>query len=131
MNKKRCRNCGGKFDPKKHIVNQKYCSKEKCQRARIKKWVKHRKHDKNYKAYRKEIQDKWKSNNPDYWKRYKKHALEKPKVLKVATDEINLERPTLKILVEKNVLVNLQKMKTISCNCRLILTHEKAIKTNV
>ena len=123
MNKKRCLNCGGNFFPNKHIVNQKYCSKKRCQKARIKKWVERHKHDKKYKTNRREIQSRWRNSNPEYYKKYKKNVSKKTGVLKAYT-----EKPTLKLLVGKNVLVNLQKVKIVDCNCKLILTREKVIK---
>jgi len=123
MNKKRCLNCGCKFHPQKHIVNQRYCSKKRCQLSRIKKWVEHHKHNKKYKANRNEIQSRWRSNNPEYYKKYRKNISKKTEVLKTTT-----EKPTLKFLIGKNVFADLQKAKIVDCSCRLVLTRGKEIK---
>jgi hypothetical protein len=109
-------NCGCKFYPQKHVINQKYCSKPICQTARKVNWMRHKlKRDKSYKAYRKEIQSKWKANNPCYWAQYKKIFAEKTKPRKEKSYKI-------KISVRKNILANLAKTGVINCNCQLVLT---------
>jgi hypothetical protein len=123
MNKKRCLNCGGKFSPNKHIVNQRYCSKKRCQKARVKKWVERHKHNKTYKANRREIHSRWRSNNPEYYKKYTKNVSKK-----IRTPKTDTEKPILKLLVGENILTNLQKAKIVDCNCRLILICGKTIK---
>ncbi|MEI8055027.1 MAG: hypothetical protein WCH10_03390 [bacterium] len=112
---RRCANCGNKFYPQKHVLNQRYCSKKKCQSARKTDWIRHKlKYDKDYKTYRQEIQNKWKSNNPGYWAKYKKDFAEIKPPNEAKTHII-------KILIEKNTLNDLSKTKVINCNCQLVL----------
>lgn len=130
-NKKRCPHCGCKFHPQKHIVNQKYCSKQNCQRARKNAWTCLKlKRDRDYETNKKEAQYKWKINNSDYWARYKRNykkniAVGRPNKERAKQKEkINKSRfkkPALKILLRKNALIDLHKAKTINCDCRLIL----------
>ena len=122
MNKKRCLNCGCKFSPKKHITHQEYCAKKSCQSERMKAWRKYKlKHDKNYKAYRKAIQDKWRTNNPDYWMHYKKSFAKKIKTGEKNTRKVEAKKPSIKILLGKDILLNLRKIGVINCNCELVL----------
>ncbi|MEI8054939.1 MAG: hypothetical protein WCH10_02940 [bacterium] len=126
MSKRRCVNCKCKFHHQNHIVNQRYCSKKECQNARKGKWARHKlKHDKSYQNYRKEVQNKWKAKNPQYWARYKEDIIEKAKnnkeIIREKTSKIKSKKPILKILVEKNTLANLHKMRVINCGCKLIL----------
>jgi hypothetical protein len=122
MNKKRCLNCGRRFYPYKHIKNQRYCSNKECQSIRVKNWIKYKlKHNKNYRAYRKIIQDKWKANNPNYWLRYKELA-EKIKTLKGESEKTKSKKPILKILIKRDTLATLPKMGIINCNCKLVLS---------
>ncbi len=129
MNKKRCANCNCSFSPKKHIVNQLYCTKKRCQNARRNKWMSHKlKYDKDYKANKKESQYKWKTNNPNYWAHYKKSTLgnkglDKEKIQQEGKiNKSELKKPILKISVARCVLVDLYKTKKINCNCNLVLT---------
>lgn len=116
MNKKRCLNCGCKFSPKKHIVNQKYCAKKICQAARRRKWEQlKRKYNKTYRIHRKEMHNKWKIKNPRYWERYKKSFTKETKPSKEQSHKI-------KILIKKGILAKLSKMEEINCRCRVVLT---------
>ena len=122
MKRKTCINCDCRFYTKRHILNQRYCSKPACQNARMTSWRKHKlKHDTNYKAYRKAVQNKWRSNNPDYWVRYKRSIPEKIRANKKNICKEEVPKTSLKILLEKDILLNLRKMKVINCNCELIL----------
>lgn len=130
MNMKRCVNCNTRFYPQKHIINQRYCSKPECQSARKREWARCKfKYNKNYKAYRNEIQNKWKNNNLHYWKHYRtnKNLVLKTKTSKKTpkANNVKSEKLMLKISLAKSVLYNLRKMKAINCNCRLIFMTEK------
>ncbi len=115
MKSKRCLNCNCKFYPQKHILNQKYCANKKCQNARRKKWIKYKlKHDKEYKTYRQEIQNKWKAKNLCYWTERKKN-------LTTQANTLQEENRKIKILVEKDTLADLSKMGVINCHCQLII----------
>ncbi len=122
MKRTTCIGCGCRFYPEKHILNQRYCSRPACQNARRKTWRKYKlKHDPSYKAYRKVIQNKWKINNPDYWVRYKRSVPEKIRANENTICKAEALRTSLKILLEKDILLNLRKMKVIHCNCKLVL----------
>jgi hypothetical protein len=114
MNRRKCKNCGGMFSPYKHIKNQRYCSKKKCQRARDNIWRYLKlKYDKDYMTNKKKSQRNWVSKHPDYWVLYKKYLKGKKRLPK---------KFMVKILVKKGILTNLRKEKSTNCNCRLVLT---------
>jgi hypothetical protein len=116
MSRKHCVSCGDKLYPPKNISNQRYCSKKACQRSRNNKWAQlKRRNDKDYRIYRKEIQNKWKSKNPDYWIQRRGRLANK-----IAPPEEKSQR--IKILIEKNVLADLVKTGEIHCTCQVILT---------
>ena len=73
MNRKRCANCGYELNSPKHILNQRYCAKEACQKARKR---------------------KWKAENPYYWIRYRQNKI-KPHELKNRRIKILLEKSAL------------------------------------
>jgi len=77
MNINNCINCNCKLYLKKHISNQKYCSKIECQNARRAEWKRRKlKREQDYKSSQKTYWNKWNVNNPDYWKHYrKKHPI--------------------------------------------------------
>lgn len=115
--KKRCINCGCKFYPHKHIAVQKYCSKKWCQDTRKANWRKNKlKHDKKYRFNKKEAQNKWKINNPDYWKKYRAN------ILGEKLDVIKIRNPVLKISLPKNILANLHKFGSTKGNYRVVFT---------
>lgn len=88
----------------------------------MKVWRKYKlKHDKNYKAYRKAIQNKWKTNNPDYWIRYKKNLAIKIKAGEKSNRKVKAKKIGIKILLEKDILPSLRKTGVINCNCNLVL----------
>ena len=115
MNRKRCANCSERFSPQKHILNQRYCSKKECQKARRRKWEQSRlRNDKDYRTYRKESFKKWRAKNPDYRLRYKQNLADAGKLGKERHRKI-------KILIEEDVLANLTKNGEINCICRIVL----------
>ena len=128
MHSKYCLNCGRKFYPKKHIANQKYCSRKECQSVRKKEWTNLKlKNDIDYKTNKKEAQRRWRMDNPEYWKRYKKKMVAD---MEVDRDEKLQEEcavgdkdknPILKIFLEKSMLDDLKKEREIDCDCKLIL----------
>ena len=128
MNKKHCVNCSCKLYPNRHIVNQRYCSRRQCQNTRRREWMRRKlRHDEDYKANQKEAQHKWKTNNPDYWVRYKKNTPagnginKRTAKQKEKSNKLAFKKPILKILLTKRALVNLRKIKSINYDCRIIL----------
>ena len=72
MKKKRCKHCGCLFVQSSRHPNQKYCTKEKCQKARKAKWQRDKlANDGAYRQNQKDCRDQWLQNNPDYWKNYR------------------------------------------------------------
>lgn len=74
MKTRRCKNikCRCLFEVKPRNPDQKYCSREECQKAR--KAERQRRMMANDKEYRKDQEDckeKWKTENPDYSKKYR------------------------------------------------------------
>lgn len=71
-----CLHCGTMFTPRNK--KQCYCSRTKCQRARKAAWQRIKlRGDPDYRAAKKLSQQKWASNNPLYWKAYRKRNPEK------------------------------------------------------
>ena len=65
-----CLHCGVFFVPLNK--KQKYCSQEKCQKARRAAWQSHKlKTDPEYRAGQKTSNENWLKNNPGYWSRYR------------------------------------------------------------
>ena len=119
---KRCLNCGLRFRPYAHILNQQYCSKKKCQSARKVNWIRHKlKHDKDYRNYKREIQKKWRSNHRDYWIKHKKSPVEIRHNIEITKPSKEKEYK-IKILIEKNAIPLLLKSGKINCVCQLVLT---------
>ena len=57
-NMRRCQNCGCLFEVCNKVKKHEYCNKEKCQRARKRKWQKQKiKNDKTYRKDQKEAQE--------------------------------------------------------------------------
>ena len=54
-------------------LNQKYCNRADCQRARKREWQrKKRATDSDYRQNQKDCQKRWLENHPDYWRAYRK-----------------------------------------------------------
>ena len=54
-------------------INQKYCNRADCQRARKREWQrKKRASDSDYRQNQKDCQKRWLENHPDYWRVYRK-----------------------------------------------------------
>ncbi len=113
--RRRCVNCGCKFYHMRHILNQRYCSKKACQRARKAAWTRDKlRCDEDYRANKKAAQLKWKTNNSEY--RYKKNIASSKK------------KPILKIVMGRKAIADLCKTKIINCDCCLVLTSQKNLQ---
>ena len=72
--RKRCqhKDCGVLFIPCPQVPTQTYCSRKVCQRARKKEWNRKKfATDPDYREARQAAQQKFKGNNPNYWKEYR------------------------------------------------------------
>ena len=67
-----CAACDEPFTAKKHVPDQRFCSKPACQRERRRRWQRQKlKDDLDYRANQAAAQKRWRENNPDYWRRYR------------------------------------------------------------
>ena len=54
------------------VKNQRYCGDKRCQQARKTKWEREKlQADPYYRINKKECQERWKQQNPGYWKMYR------------------------------------------------------------
>ena len=73
VKKRRCRACGGLFEPCRKVKNQRYCSAPSCQKERKRRWQnKKRAEDPAYRANQRDAHKRWQANNPHYWRDYRK-----------------------------------------------------------
>src|SRR5580765_5178485 len=72
MVERRCRYCERIFQPSKYQLGQSVCSERECQRRRRADY--HRQKiaaDPEYRLVCRDSPQKWRSRNPDYWRRYR------------------------------------------------------------
>jgi hypothetical protein len=72
MSERRCRYCQQNFQPSKYQPGQLVCSRSECQRRRRADY--HRQKiaaDQDYRQVCRDSPQKWRSRNPDYWRRYR------------------------------------------------------------
>lgn len=69
----KCKNCRRVIQkPNPIIENQDYCRRKACQRARKRKWQRHKMAtDDDYRQNQKGCRDQWLQNNPDYYQNYR------------------------------------------------------------
>lgn len=71
--KRRCSHCKCLFLPCSKVKKHDYCSKKGCQLARKRNWQKSRlQSDPTYREDQRSAQKDWRSNTPDYWKKYRR-----------------------------------------------------------
>jgi len=70
--KKRCVHCHRLFIANPRIKNQKYCSREICQRTRKSRWQRRKMAtDADYRQNQKDSRQAWQMQHPDYWQQYR------------------------------------------------------------
>ena len=70
---KACLSCGQLFKPHPSVRDQKYCSARVCQRRRKRDWEKKKlSQDCDYRINKSASRKRWQSNNPEYWKAYRR-----------------------------------------------------------
>jgi hypothetical protein len=73
----RCAHCGCAFGRNGRVKNQRYCSNNACQRARKRLWQKQKlATDPDYKQNQRDSQQLWCTQNPHYWKDYRRHHVD-------------------------------------------------------
>ena len=72
MGERRCRYCEKTFQPSKYQPQQTVCSESVCQKRRRTEYRQQKlKTDEEYRQVCRYSSRKWRSENPDYWKRYR------------------------------------------------------------
>ena len=72
MAKRRCAACGCLFEPRRNVTQQRYCSKQACQRTRRGRWQREKlKTDADYRANQTAAQRRWRERHCDYWRAYR------------------------------------------------------------
>ena len=72
MDTKRCSSCGQRFEPRRNVPDQQYCSKRACQRARRARWQREKlRHDSDYRLNQAMAQRRWRARHRQYWRRYR------------------------------------------------------------
>lgn len=67
-----CVHCESYFKPNPRAKNQRYCSRESCQRARKRTWQKQKlKTDLDYQANQRDCQRNWHQHHPGYYREYR------------------------------------------------------------
>ena len=70
--KNRCVHCGRLYIANPRVKNQKYCSRDICQRARKRRWQQRKMAtDGDYRQNRKESRQMWQTRHPGYWQQYR------------------------------------------------------------
>jgi hypothetical protein len=119
MKKICCVACKFMFHPKRHVVNQKFCSKKKCQQNRRSMWLQNKlKADDDYKENQKRVFINWKENNPYYWRKY---AQKKGSMKKMIFPKDNLEQSKKKEREYLNVDIKKADIVKLAVYGKLIL----------
>ena len=70
--KSRCVHCRRLYIANPRVKNQKYCSRDICQRARKSRWQQRKMAtDGDYRQNRKESQQMWQTRHPGSWQQYR------------------------------------------------------------
>jgi len=73
----RCKNCHRIVPANPRLKDQEYCNRKPCQRVRKTKWERKKiETDEEYRINRKESGEKWRTNNPGYWSKYRRHHID-------------------------------------------------------
>ena len=72
MKRRKCKHCGRLFVITTRHPEQKYCSREECQRARKNHWQRDKlASDEDYRLNQSDCHANWAEKNPGYWKQYR------------------------------------------------------------
>ncbi len=72
MGTRRCAACGGLFEPRRNVPQQRYCAKPACQRTRRRRWQRQKlKADADYRANQAAAQRRWRERHRGYWRAYR------------------------------------------------------------
>ena len=71
--KRRCEGCGERFVPHPAVIQQRYCSREACQKERKRRWQARKlATDADYQQNQAAAQRAWRQRNPGYWSDYRR-----------------------------------------------------------
>jgi hypothetical protein len=69
----RCSDCKCLFRPNPRVKNQRYCSRQACQRARKALWQREKmKSDPDYQDNQRRCRKEWAEGHPQYWREYRR-----------------------------------------------------------
>ena len=73
MQKRPCAACRKQFTPAANVPEQSFCSQERCQRERRRRWQKNkRRADADYRENERHAQRSWAERHPQYWQDYRR-----------------------------------------------------------
>jgi hypothetical protein len=73
MQKRPCAACRKQFTPAAHVPEQRFCSQERCQRERRRRWQKNkRRGDADYRDNEQRAQRSWAERHGEYWRDYRR-----------------------------------------------------------
>lgn len=73
MGKQRCAGCGERFEARRNVLQQRFCSKPECQRTRRARWQREKMaQDADYRANQAQAGRRWRERHPQYWREYRR-----------------------------------------------------------
>ena len=73
MQQRPCAACRKKFTPAAHVAEQCFCSQERCQRERRRRWQKNKRRvDADYRDNERRAQRSWAQQHAEYWQDYRR-----------------------------------------------------------
>jgi len=97
VKRRKCKHCGRSFDVTPKHLNQKYCSRKECQKARKNDWQRRKlANDEDYRMNQAQCRASWAAQHPEYWKQYRqKHPeyAERNRAKQLKRNRINRGQP--------------------------------------
>lgn len=128
MRKRRCNNkdCRCLFEVSPRHPNQKYCSRNKCQRVRKTQWQRSKlAHDEDYQKNQADCQARWRARHPDYYKKYRE---KNPEYTKRNRDKQRLRNRSKRAQTATTSILNpIAKMDALKSNKPVISGKYKLI----
>ena len=73
MGKQCCAGCGERFEARRNVLQQRFCSKPECQRTRRARWQREKMaQDADYRANQAQAGRRWRERHPQYWREYRR-----------------------------------------------------------
>lgn len=107
MAKRRCVACGCLFEPRRHVPQQRYCSRAECQRARRRGWQREKlAADADYRANQAAAQQRWRKRHPEYWRHYRRRHPDYTERNRTEQRERNRRRRRVAAVAEASRIAN-------------------------